>query len=121
MPSNEEGKTKTIGTFHFFQILGFNWGTYEITFFFPPQGAIAPSGQGLLTVEVSRSPSDTRHSVRLLWTSDRPYARDLLLTKHNTHKRQISRPTAGLEPVIPASERPQTHALDRAASGFGIK
>jgi hypothetical protein len=26
---------------------------------------------------------------------------------------------AGLEPTIPASERPQTHALDRAASGIG--
>jgi hypothetical protein len=28
-------------------------------------------------------------------------------------------PPAGLEPVIPASERPQTHALDRAATGIG--
>ena len=27
--------------------------------------------------------------------------------------------TAGFEPVIPASERPQTHALDRAATGIG--
>jgi hypothetical protein len=27
---------------------------------------------------------------------------------------------AGLEPAIPASERPQTHALDRAATGIGI-
>ena len=25
----------------------------------------------------------------------------------------------GFEPAIPASERPQTHALDRAAIGFG--
>ena len=25
---------------------------------------------------------------------------------------------AGLEPVIPARERPQTHALDRAATGI---
>jgi hypothetical protein len=28
-------------------------------------------------------------------------------------------PTAGFEPAIPASERPQTHALDHAATGFG--
>ena len=28
-------------------------------------------------------------------------------------------PPAGFEPAIPASERPQTHALDRAASGIG--
>ena len=28
-------------------------------------------------------------------------------------------PPAGFEPAIPASERPQTHALDRAATGIG--
>jgi len=27
--------------------------------------------------------------------------------------------SAGLEPTIPAIERPQTHALDRAATGTG--
>jgi hypothetical protein len=26
---------------------------------------------------------------------------------------------SGFEPTIPASERPQTHALDRAATGIG--
>jgi hypothetical protein len=26
---------------------------------------------------------------------------------------------AGFEPTVPASERPQTHALDRAATGIG--
>ena len=38
---------------------------------------------------------------------------------HNTHKRRTSMPPAGLEPAIPASERPQIHALDRAATGIG--
>jgi hypothetical protein len=28
-------------------------------------------------------------------------------------------PLAGFEPTIPASERPQTHALDRAATAIG--
>jgi len=28
-------------------------------------------------------------------------------------------PSAGFEPSIPASERPQTHALDRAATRIG--
>jgi hypothetical protein len=28
-------------------------------------------------------------------------------------------PPAGFEPTIPASERPQTHALDRAATAIG--
>jgi hypothetical protein len=30
-------------------------------------------------------------------------------------------PLAGIEPEIPAVERPQTHALDRAATGVGTK
>ena len=29
-------------------------------------------------------------------------------------------PPAGLKPTITASERPQTHAFDRAATGIGI-
>jgi hypothetical protein len=45
--------------------------------------------------------------------------RDLYLTTRNTHNRQTSIPPAGFEPAIPESERPQTHALDRAATGIG--
>jgi hypothetical protein len=44
--------------------------------------------------------------------------RDLYLTTHSTHKRQTSMPPAGFEPTIPASERPKTHALDRATTGI---
>jgi len=47
------------------------------------------------------------------WSARR---RDLYLTTHNTHNRQTSIPPAGFEPAIPASERPHTHALDRAAT-----
>jgi hypothetical protein len=42
--------------------------------------------------------------------------RDLYLTAHNTHNRQTSMPLVWSEPATPASERPQTHALDRAAT-----
>ena len=28
-------------------------------------------------------------------------------------------PPAGIEPAIPKSDRPQTHALDRATTGIG--
>jgi hypothetical protein len=45
--------------------------------------------------------------------------RDLYLITHNTHNRHTSMPPAGLEPEIPASERPQTHALDRAGHWEG--
>jgi hypothetical protein len=50
------------------------------------------------------------------WSARR---RDLYLTTHSTHKRQTSIPPAGFEPAIPASERPQTDALDGAATGIG--
>jgi hypothetical protein len=72
----------------------------------------SPVGQGLLIIEASRSHSDTR----LLLTSDRPVAD---LTTHNTNKRQTSMNPAVFKPTIPASERPQTHALDCAATGAG--
>jgi hypothetical protein len=41
-----------------------------------------------------------------------------LTTTHNTHNRQTSMPPVGFEPAIPVSERQQTHALDRTATGF---
>jgi hypothetical protein len=47
-------------------------------------------------------------------------SRDLYLTTHNTHNRQTSMPPAGFEPAIPASERPQTHAVVSAATGIGL-
>ena len=40
--------------------------------------------------------------------------RDLYLETHITHTRQTSVLKVGFEPAIPASERPQTQALDRA-------
>ena len=43
----------------------------------------------------------------------------LYLTTHNIHKIQTPKPPAGFEPAIAASERQQTHALDRAATGTG--
>ena len=74
-------------------------------------------GQGFLIIEASRSHSDTPHLVGLFWTNDKHDAETSTST-HNTHKRQTSMPPAGFKPTIPASERPQTHALDRAATGI---
>jgi len=42
--------------------------------------------------------------------------RDTCLTTYKTHKKQTSMPSAGFEPEIPAIKRPQTRALDRAAT-----
>ena len=45
--------------------------------------------------------------------------RDIYLTTHNTHNRETSMPLVGFEPTISGGERPQTYALDRAATGTG--
>jgi hypothetical protein len=45
--------------------------------------------------------------------------RDLYLTTHNTHNRQTSMPSPRFDPAIQPSEWPQTHSLDRAATGIG--
>ena len=50
---------------------------------------------------VGRTPLDE-------WSARR---RDLYLTTHNTHNRQISMPPVGFEPTISAGERPQTYAF----------
>jgi hypothetical protein len=42
------------------------------------------------------------------------------LTTHNNPKRMTVMPPARFEPTISADERPQTNALDRAATGTGI-
>ena len=76
----------------------------------------APMGLDLI-VEVSR-PHSIRHTTFGRTPLDEWSARrkELYLTTHNTDKRQTS---AGFEPAIPASERPQTHALDRTDTGIG--
>jgi len=79
------------------------------------------SGPSLLIIEGSWS-----HSVRRTTLSSTPLAEwsarsgDLYLTTHNTHNRHTSMSPAGFEPTNPASERPQTHLSDRAATRIGI-
>jgi hypothetical protein len=41
-----------------------------------------------------------------------------LYNTHTTHKMQTSMPPTGFKPTMPASERPQTHASDRAVNGI---
>jgi len=47
--------------------------------------------------------------------------RDLYLKKHNPHKLHTSLPLSGFEITIPASERPQTHTLDRTATRLTLR
>jgi len=51
-----------------------------------------------------------------VWSVER---RHLYLTTHNTHNRQTFVLPAGFETAFPATERPQTHALDRVANRIG--
>jgi hypothetical protein len=44
----------------------------------------------------------------------------MYLTIYNIHNRQTSMRPEEFEPANPASERPQTHALYRAATGVGV-
>jgi len=76
-------------------------------------------GQGLLSIEASQSHSFRHTKLGRTpldeWSAQRRY---LYLTTHDTHNRQTSMPQAEFEPTVPASKLPQTHALDRAATGI---
>jgi len=75
-------------------------------------------GQGLLTFEASRSRSDTPLSVGLLWTNDQLVA-EASTYEHTTLTTDIHAAGGIGTRSVPARERPQRQALDRAATGIG--
>jgi hypothetical protein len=91
--------------------------TFSVQLYFrPPPGTLGPKGSRAFSflrfldhtqrrITVGRTSLDE-------WSARR---RNLYLTTHNTHNRQTYMPTARFEPIISAGQRPQTHALDRAA------
>ena len=104
---------KKLNTYRIFFFLGATRPTVGV-YFTALYRALASSHTRLLDhtqrrVAVGRTPLNER-SVR---------RRDLYLTTHNTHNRQTSTPAVGFELTIAAGERPQTYALDRAATGTG--
>jgi len=82
----------------------------------PP--SLPPLSLGLLTVEVSKSHSDTQKSVGILRMTDRPVAQTS--NRQHTRLRRDRNPcrSPGFLPAIPASERPRTHTLGRAVTGI---
>jgi hypothetical protein len=79
----------------------------------PPSGPGPPHCRGF-TITFRH----TTHSVGVLWRSDQPDA-ETSTWQHTTLTRgRHPCPRAGFEPAIPTSERPQTHALDGAATGI---
>jgi len=82
--------------------------------------ALRPNaGHGFLFLEVSRSHTTTHHSRydssgRVISSSQRP------LPDNTQHSQQTNIHTpVGFEPTISSGGRPQTYALDRAATGTG--
>ena len=75
--------------------------------------------QHLFNIMASRPHSDTPHTLGLLWASDQPEGQTSTWQHTTLTTDRHPRPPVGLEPTIPAIERPQTHALDRAATGIG--
>jgi hypothetical protein len=75
----------------------------------PPSGPSPPHNRGftitLRHTTLGRTPLDEGSARR----------KDLYLTKHNTHNRQISMPSAGFEPTLSVNGQPRTYALDHAA------
>ena len=109
---------------------------------FPPSHSDTPHSAGLLwtsdhsvvetsTFQRTRIRRDIsllrlNHHIRqttISWTPLHEWSvrrTDLYLTTHNNQKGQTSMPPAEFERVLPASERPKTHAVHRAATGIGL-
>ena len=75
--------------------------------------------RGLLFNLITRNAAQSPHSVGLLCRRNRPFAEASTCTTHNIHNRQTSMTPAVFKPAIPASDRPQTYALDRAVTVTG--
>ena len=81
--------------------------------------ALRPNADhGLLILEVSWSHTTTHHSLQDSsgWVISSSQRR---LPNNTQHSQQTSMPPVGFEPTISAGERPQTYALDCAATGTG--
>jgi len=89
-----------------------------VVFIFHGSTALVCVGQLIAEVPISPSIVHT-HSVGLLWKIDQPVPENSTWQHANTKKRLTSMALAEFEPSVPASERPKTHALDRAATGIG--
>jgi len=91
----------------------------EIHFFF--HGSITLVSWDILIAEISRSHSDTPHSVGPLWTSDRSVTETSTWQHTTLTTERHPCPPAGFEPTIPAIERSRTHTLYRAATGIDFE
>ena len=81
----------------------------------PPSGPRSPQSRGFYITH-----NDAPQSVGLLlWTSDQLVAETSTCQHTTLTTDKYPCPPVGFEPIISAGERPQTYALDRAATGTG--
>ena len=88
-----------------------------IYIFFPPLVLRLDAGYGHI-LEVSRSHKMTHHS-RLDYSGRTISSPQRRLPDNTQHSQQISLPLAEFESTVPAGERPQIYAIDRAITGIG--
>ena len=87
-----------------------DYKTFSASSFFMARYPLWANASSLLRF---RAQSDTPHcSGRMISSSQTP------LFDNTQHPQQTSMSPAGFEPAFPASERPQTNALDHAATGI---
>jgi len=79
-----------------------------------------PVGQDLLIHQVSRLHTTTHHSRSDPSGQVTSSLQRFLPEKNNNYNRRTSMNPVAFEPTISAGERPQTYALDCAATGNGI-
>ena len=101
------GDNITLLNWNVFEIIYLNWNVFVFGAT-APQWAMTSSFTRFLDhtqrrTTVGRTPMDE-------WSARR---RDLYLTTHDTHNRQISMPSVGFEPTISAGERPAAARLLR--------
>jgi hypothetical protein len=95
-----------------------SWGHTQVRikiFFLMAQHPLV--GQGLLIIEVSRSHSDTSHSVGLLWTSDQPNAE----TSTSQHSQEADIHAVGGIQTCNPSNRPAADPRLRRRSHWANK
>ena len=80
----------------------------------PPSGPRPPHCVGFMIILRHHNRYDSPG--RVISLSQRPLAEN---TQHSQQTETHAYAPAGFEPAIPASDRPQTHALDRADTRMG--
>jgi len=89
---------------------------YPLPLLFPTDFFFHGTATANFFIEASLSYSDTPYKGGL-FRERSVWCRDLSIWQHNTLPTDIISPV-GFEDAFPLSERPQTHALDRAATGI---